>query len=103
MHRSGRRLIVIGEGPSGPVSRPSPARASDSWDGSPTRSFATIIGVAGPCCSRARKISGSCPIEALACGAPVIALGRGGAAETVDDAVGRTYPIPRPMPCASPG
>lgn len=35
---------------------------------------------------------GIVPIEALACGAPVIALGRGGAAETVDDAVGRTYP-----------
>ncbi len=37
---------------------------------------------------------GIVPIEALACGAPVIALGRGGAAETVDDAVGRTYPEP---------
>ena len=34
---------------------------------------------------------GIVPIEALACGAPVIALGRGGVAETVDDAVGRTY------------
>jgi len=37
---------------------------------------------------------GIVPIEALACGAPVIALGRGGAAETVDDLVGRTYPEP---------
>ena len=37
---------------------------------------------------------GIVPIEALACGAPVIALGRGGAAETVDDAVGRTYSEP---------
>ncbi len=53
-----------------------------------------LSAVAGPCCFRARKISGSYPIEALACGAPVIALGRGGAAETVDDAVGRTYPDP---------
>jgi glycosyltransferase involved in cell wall biosynthesis len=34
---------------------------------------------------------GIVPIEALACGAPVIALGRGGVAETVDDGVGRTY------------
>ena len=34
---------------------------------------------------------GIVPVEALACGAPVIALGRGGAAETVDAAVGRTY------------
>ena len=35
---------------------------------------------------------GIVPIEALACGAPVIALGRGGVAETVDDQVGRIYP-----------
>ncbi len=34
---------------------------------------------------------GIVPIEALACGAPVIALGRGGVAETVDDQVGRLY------------
>ena len=34
------------------------------------------------------------PIEALACGAPVIALARGGVAETVDNFVGRTYNQP---------
>ncbi len=34
---------------------------------------------------------GIVPIEALACGMPVIALGRGGVAETIDDQVGRTY------------
>ncbi|MEJ7639959.1 MAG: glycosyltransferase, partial [Singulisphaera sp.] len=39
---------------------------------------------------------GIVPIEALACGAPVIALGRGGVAETVDDVVGRTYDSPTP-------
>ncbi len=37
---------------------------------------------------------GIVPIEALACGAPVIALGRGGASETVDSRVGRTYTEP---------
>jgi glycosyltransferase involved in cell wall biosynthesis len=37
---------------------------------------------------------GIVPIEALACEAPVIALARGGAAETVDQHVGRTYPDP---------
>ncbi len=37
---------------------------------------------------------GIVPIEALACGAPVIALGRGGVAETVDNSVGRTYGEP---------
>jgi glycosyltransferase involved in cell wall biosynthesis len=34
---------------------------------------------------------GIVPVEALACGSPVVALARGGAAETVDDGVGRTY------------
>jgi glycosyltransferase involved in cell wall biosynthesis len=37
---------------------------------------------------------GIVPVEALACGAPVIALRRGGVAETVDDRVGRTYTAP---------
>lgn len=39
---------------------------------------------------------GIVPIEALACGAPVIALNRGGAAETVDRRVGWTYDDPTP-------
>jgi glycosyltransferase involved in cell wall biosynthesis len=39
---------------------------------------------------------GIVPVEALACGAPVIALGRGGAAETVDERVGRLYADPTP-------
>jgi glycosyltransferase involved in cell wall biosynthesis len=34
---------------------------------------------------------GIVPVEALACGAPVLALARGGAAETVSERVGRTY------------
>jgi glycosyltransferase involved in cell wall biosynthesis len=37
---------------------------------------------------------GIVPVEALACGAPVIALRRGGAAETVDDSMGRLYHEP---------
>jgi glycosyltransferase involved in cell wall biosynthesis len=39
---------------------------------------------------------GIVPVEALACGAPVLALGVGGAAETVDATVGRTYTEPTP-------
>ncbi|RUL85712.1 glycosyltransferase [Tautonia sociabilis] len=41
---------------------------------------------------------GIVPAEALACGAPVIALGRGGVAETVDDRVGLLYDEPGPGP-----
>jgi glycosyltransferase involved in cell wall biosynthesis len=39
---------------------------------------------------------GIVPVEALACGAPVIALGLGGAAETVDNTVGKLYCDPHP-------
>jgi glycosyltransferase involved in cell wall biosynthesis len=39
---------------------------------------------------------GIVPAEAMACGAPVIALGRGGVAETVDDRVGLLYDEPGP-------
>jgi glycosyltransferase involved in cell wall biosynthesis len=39
---------------------------------------------------------GIVPVEAMACGAPVIALGHGGAAETVDQSVGRLYDLPTP-------
>ncbi|HEV3164446.1 MAG TPA: glycosyltransferase [Isosphaeraceae bacterium] len=40
---------------------------------------------------------GIVPAEALACGAPVIALGLGGAAETVDERCGRLYPEASPQ------
>lgn len=39
---------------------------------------------------------GIVPVEALACGASVLALGRGGAAETIDGRVGRVYEAPTP-------
>jgi glycosyltransferase involved in cell wall biosynthesis len=39
---------------------------------------------------------GIVPVEALACGAPVVALDRGGAAETIDSRVGHTYSEPTP-------
>ncbi|MBY0397908.1 MAG: glycosyltransferase, partial [Thermoleophilia bacterium] len=39
---------------------------------------------------------GIVPVEALACGAPVIAFGRGGAAETIDGRSGRLYDEPGP-------
>ncbi len=37
---------------------------------------------------------GIVPVEALACGSPVLALGRGGAVETVDSTIGRLYGEP---------
>jgi glycosyltransferase involved in cell wall biosynthesis len=91
---SGRRLKIIGEGPE---------RARLETMAGPTVRFLgwqpdDVIRAHYRSCRAllfpGEEDFGIVPIEALACGAPVIALGRGGAAETVDDAVGRTYPDP---------
>jgi glycosyltransferase involved in cell wall biosynthesis len=92
--QSGRRLVVIGEGPE---------RARlESMGGSSVK----FLGwqpdeVIREHYRRCRALLfpgeedfGIVPIEALACGMPVIALGRGGVAETVDRKVGMTYGEP---------
>jgi glycosyltransferase involved in cell wall biosynthesis len=92
--QSGRRLIVIGEGPE---------RARLEAMAGPTVRFLgwqpdVVIGNYYRSCRAllfpGEEDFGIVPIEALASGAPVIALGRGGVAETVDDTVGRTYAEP---------
>jgi glycosyltransferase involved in cell wall biosynthesis len=89
--QSGRRLIVIGEGPE---------RARLEAMAGPTVQFLgwqpdTVIGNHYRSCRAllfpGEEDFGIVPIEALACGAPVIALARGGVAETVDNSVGQTY------------
>ena len=92
--RSGRKLVVIGSGPE---------RARLAALAGPT---VTFLGwqsdeVIRDHYRRCRALLfpgeedfGIVPVEALACGAPVIALDRGGVAETVDDRVGRVYAEP---------
>jgi glycosyltransferase involved in cell wall biosynthesis len=91
---SGRRLNIIGEGPE---------RARLEAMAGPTVHFLgwqrdEVIGDYYRSCRAllfpGEEDFGIVPIEALACGAPVIALGRGGVAETVDDTVGRIYQEP---------
>jgi glycosyltransferase involved in cell wall biosynthesis len=91
---SGRPLIVIGEGPE---------RARLEAMAGPTVRFLgwqrdEVIGDYYRSCRAllfpGEEDFGIVPIEALACGAPVIAVGRGGVAETVDDTVGRIYSEP---------
>jgi glycosyltransferase involved in cell wall biosynthesis len=91
---SGRRLIVIGEGPE---------KARLQAMAGPTVRFLgwqrdQVIGDYYRSCRAllfpGEEDFGIVPIEALACGAPVIALGRGGVPETVDDSVGRIYSEP---------
>jgi glycosyltransferase involved in cell wall biosynthesis len=92
--QSGRQLIVIGEGPE---------RARlEAMAGTTVRFLGwqrdQVIGDYYRSCRAllfpGEEDFGIVPMEALACGAPVIALGRGGVAETVDDAVGRIYAEP---------
>lgn len=92
--RTGRKLIVIGAGPD---------RARLEADAGPG---VTFLGwqpddVIRDHYRRCRALLfpgeedfGIVPVEALGCGSPVIALNRGGAAETVPAACGRLYPEP---------
>ncbi len=94
--RSGRPLVVIGEGPerariqamAGPSVRFLGWQPDEVIRDHYRRCRALLF--------PGEEDFGIVPIEALACGAPVIALGRGGVAETVDDVVGRTYDSPTP-------
>jgi glycosyltransferase involved in cell wall biosynthesis len=94
--RAGRALTVIGEGPerSRLEALAGPSVQFLGWqpDEIVREHYRSCRALLFP----GEEDYGIVPIEALACGAPVIALGRGGAAETVDDAVGCTYPEPSP-------
>jgi glycosyltransferase involved in cell wall biosynthesis len=91
---SGRHLNIIGEGPergrleamAGPTVR-FLGWQRDEVIGDYYRSCRALL-------FPGEEDFGIVPIEALACGAPVIALGRGGVAETVDNSVGRIYHEP---------
>lgn len=89
--RLGRRLIVIGEGPERPrlERRAGPSVRFLGWqpDDVIREHYQRCRALLFP----GEEDFGIVPMEALACGAPVIALGRGGVAETVDQEVGATY------------
>ena len=91
---SGRRLVVIGSGPErarlGRLAGPSVAFLGWQSDEVIRDHYRRCRALIFP----GEEDFGIVPIEALAAGASVIALGRGGVAETVDDRVGRIYPDP---------
>ncbi|MHC5538850.1 glycosyltransferase [Singulisphaera rosea] len=92
--RLGRRLIIIGSGPerSRLEALAGPNVKFLGWQSDDVirdhyRSCRALL-------FPGEEDFGIVPIEALACGTPVIALGLGGVAETVDNLVGRTYDDP---------
>ncbi len=95
-NRLGRRLVVIGAGPERArlESLAGPTVSFLGWqpDDVIRDHYCQCRGLLFP----GEEDFGIVPVEALACGAPVIALGLGGAAETVDNSVGRLYGEPHP-------
>ncbi len=91
---SGRRLIVIGEGPERGrlAALAGPTVQFLGWQ--PDEVIREHLRRCRALLFPGEEDFGIVPVEALACGMPVIALGRGGAAETIDETVGRTYPEP---------
>jgi glycosyltransferase involved in cell wall biosynthesis len=93
---SGRELIVIGSGPerarlerlAGPTVRFLGWQPDEAIREHYRRCRALLF--------PGEEDFGIVPAEALACGSPVIALNRGGVAETVDDRVGWLYDEPGP-------
>lgn len=93
-NRLGRKLVVIGSGPelenlrkmAGPTVQVLGFQPDEVLRDHLRRCRALIF--------PGDEDFGILPIEALACGTPVIALGRGGVAETVDESVGRLYDEP---------
>jgi glycosyltransferase involved in cell wall biosynthesis len=94
--KSGRRLTVIGEGPERARLEAMAGRSVVFLGWQPDAVIREHYRHCRALLFPGEEDFGIVPIEALACGAPVIALGRGGVAETVDDTVGRTYEEPTP-------
>lgn len=92
--KTGRRLIVIGAGPD--RSRLEAASGSSTtflgWQ--PDELIRDHYRRCRALLFPGEEDFGIVPVEALGCGSPVIALRRGGAAETVPEACGRLYDAP---------
>jgi glycosyltransferase involved in cell wall biosynthesis len=86
-----KRLIVVGEGPEAPRIRALAGTNVEFMDELPREQLRELLRGARAFIFAAEEDFGILPVEAQACGTPVIAYGRGGALETV-----RNIGSPRP-------
>jgi glycosyltransferase involved in cell wall biosynthesis len=92
--QSGRQLIVIGEGPERSRLEAMAGSSVQFLGWQPDEVIREHYRRCRALLFPGDEDFGIVPIEALACAMPVIALGRGGVAETVDHRVGLTYAVP---------
>src|SRR5262249_31399043 len=92
--KSGRRLTVIGEGPERARLQAMAGGSVAFLGWQPDSVIREHYRECRALLFPGEEDFGIVPIGARAGGAPVIGLGRGGAADTVDDTVGRTYSEP---------
>ena len=81
--RLGARLDIVGRGPERDRLEAMPGRVSAFWAGNQTKRFGTLYQQAAAVLLPGTEDFGMVPVEAQACGTPVVALGAGGAMETV--------------------
>ncbi|MFO0956759.1 MAG: glycosyltransferase [Isosphaeraceae bacterium] len=92
--RLGRRLVVIGEGTERPGLQGLAGPGVEFLGWQPDEVIRDHYRRCRALLFPGEEDFGIVPIEALACGTPVLALGRGGVAETVDREVGRIHDEP---------
>jgi glycosyltransferase involved in cell wall biosynthesis len=92
--RLGQPLTVIGEGPERARLEAMAGRSVTFLGWQSNEAIRTYYRTSRALLFPGEEDFGIVPIEAMACGCPVIALGRGGVAENVDNRVGRTYDAP---------
>jgi glycosyltransferase involved in cell wall biosynthesis len=90
----GRRLVVIGEGPERERLERLAGKSAEFLGWQPDEVVREHLRRCRALLFPGLEDFGIVPLEALACGAAVIALGEGGAAENVDTQVGRLYAGP---------
>jgi len=90
----GKKLVVVGDGPEMARLKAKAGRTIELLGSQPDAAVVDLMQRAGGFILAAQEDFGIAPVEAQACGTPVIALARGGALETVRG----VYPGERPEP-----